>query len=393
MRAGIILSGAAHAALIALAAFGVPWMKTRETPPIRVTGVTFVTEAEFAAAQRATSPEPPPAETVEPDAAPAPPAPVVAPPPEPPAPRAEAPAPPEPEPAPPASLAPGFNPDAPLAAPQEPSLAAPPPSAFVPTPLAEAGPPRPRPAPRVAPAPVPPAPVETAEAEQSVPETALAPAAPPEPSEPPQAPPEAAPPLPAETPAPPPEAEPSRALLAVAPPLPRRGNVAPRPAPQPDSDDAILAEIEREVAREIERQVAAQATPPTPATPATPPATTAPTAGTGSGLPVGPPLTAGEKDGLRLAVQACWNVPAGLREANELKVTVGAELSPTGEVIASSIRLVEPANPPDGRFQQAFEAGRRALIRCSPYGDLPRDKYAQWRNIEVVFNPEGMVSW
>ena len=43
-------------------------------------------------------------------------------------------------------------------------------------------------------------------------------------------------------------------------------------------------------------------------------------------------------------------------------------------------------------FQQAFEAGRRALIRCSPY-DLPRDKFAQWRNIEVVFNPEGMVSW
>jgi hypothetical protein len=104
-------------------------------------------------------------------------------------------------------------------------------------------------------------------------------------------------------------------------------------------------------------------------------------------------LTAGEKDGLRLAVQACWNVPAGLRDANELKVTLGAELSPGGEVIASSIRLVEPANPPDGRFQQAFEAGRRALIRCSPYTDLPRDKYAQWRNIEVVFNPEGMVSW
>ena len=62
-------------------------------------------------------------------------------------------------------------------------------------------------------------------------------------------------------------------------------------------------------------------------------------------------------------------------------------------MINASIRLIEPSPAPDGRFQQAYEAGRRALIRCSPYADLPRDKFGQWRNIEVVFNPEGMVSW
>jgi hypothetical protein len=117
----------------------------------------------------------------------------------------------------------------------------------------------------------------------------------------------------------------------------------------------------------------------------TPPATTS--------LPVGPPLTGGERDGLKLAVQRCWNVPAGLRDAQELRVVLAAELAADGGVISSSIRLIEPGVVPDERFRQAFEAGRRALIRCSPYADLPRDKYAQWRNIEVVFNPEGMVSW
>jgi hypothetical protein len=94
-----------------------------------------------------------------------------------------------------------------------------------------------------------------------------------------------------------------------------------------------------------------------------------------------------------VAVQRCWNVPAGLRDAQELRVTLAAELTAAGDVISSSIRLIEPATPPDARFQQAFEAGRRALIRCAPYTDLPPEKYAQWRNIEVVFNPEGMVSW
>ena len=107
---------------------------------------------------------------------------------------------------------------------------------------------------------------------------------------------------------------------------------------------------------------------------------------------MGPPLSNSEKEGLKLAVQRCWNVPAGVRDAQELKVTLAAELAADGAVINASIRMIEPRNPPDARFQQAFEAGRRALIRCSPY-ELPREKYGQWRNIEVVFNPEGMVSW
>jgi hypothetical protein len=143
----------------------------------------------------------------------------------------------------------------------------------------------------------------------------------------------------------------------------------------------------------VAREAARQRAEPT-ATPPTPPSITEPTAASpATSLPVGPPLTNSEKDGLKLAVQRCWNVPAGLREAQELKVVLAAELGADGGVINASIRLIEPSPAPDGRFQQAYEAGRRALIRCSPYSALPRDKYAQWRNIEVVFNPEGMVSW
>jgi len=81
----------------------------------------------------------------------------------------------------------------------------------------------------------------------------------------------------------------------------------------------------------------------------------------------------------------------GRPQAVMVHVTVGTA-NGVGAVINASIRMIEPRNPPDGRFQQAFEAGRRALIRCSPY-ELPREKFGQWRNIEVVFNPEGMVSW
>ncbi|MBA3325774.1 MAG: cell envelope biogenesis protein TolA, partial [Rhodobacteraceae bacterium] len=53
MRTGPLASGLMHGALIALAVFGLPWFAPRERPPIRVTEVSFVSEAEFAAAQSA----------------------------------------------------------------------------------------------------------------------------------------------------------------------------------------------------------------------------------------------------------------------------------------------------------------------------------------------------
>jgi hypothetical protein len=98
-----------------------------------------------------------------------------------------------------------------------------------------------------------------------------------------------------------------------------------------------------------------------------------------------------EEKGLTLALQRCWNVPAGLRDAQDLHVRVGAELGADGSVINSSIHFVDPTEAPDGRTSQLYEAARRALIRCAPYS-LPRDKYAEWRELEITVNPEGVVS-
>jgi len=106
-------------------------------------------------------------------------------------------------------------------------------------------------------------------------------------------------------------------------------------------------------------------------------------------VPLGPPLTGSERAGLVLAVQQCWNVPIGLQNADDLVVVIAIELAQDGK-LASSPKMIAPAGAPTGAIKQAFEAGRRALIRCAPY-DLPREKYEQWRQIEVVFNPEEMA--
>lgn len=104
---------------------------------------------------------------------------------------------------------------------------------------------------------------------------------------------------------------------------------------------------------------------------------------------LGPPLTGSEREGLVFAVQQCWNVPIGLQNADDLVVVIAIELTQDGK-LAGSPKMIEPAGAPTGAIKQAFEAGRRALIRCAPY-DLPREKYEQWRQIEVVFNPEEMA--
>lgn len=110
-----------------------------------------------------------------------------------------------------------------------------------------------------------------------------------------------------------------------------------------------------------------------------------------SDLPVGPPMTAGEQDALRVAVQACWNVGALSMEALRTTVTVAVSVGQDGVPDAGSIALIGSSGGSEAATQQAFEAARRAIIRCGARGfPLPPEKFEQWRNMELVFDPNGM---
>lgn len=105
----------------------------------------------------------------------------------------------------------------------------------------------------------------------------------------------------------------------------------------------------------------------------------------------GPPLTGGEKDALRVAVSSCWNVGSLSTDALGTTVVVSVEMEQSGKPLSSSIKLVSSSGGSQSGQQQAFEAARRAIIRCGVRGfPLPVEKYAEWREIEMTFNPEGM---
>lgn len=107
--------------------------------------------------------------------------------------------------------------------------------------------------------------------------------------------------------------------------------------------------------------------------------------------PSGPPLSAGEKDSLRVAVQTCWNVGSLSSAALETTVIVAVSLTQDGKPVTSSIRQIGSEGGTAASVKQAFETARRAIIRCGSRGfQLPSDKYEQWKDIEMTFNPERM---
>jgi hypothetical protein len=116
----------------------------------------------------------------------------------------------------------------------------------------------------------------------------------------------------------------------------------------------------------------------------------APAPGTGT-APSGPPMTGGEKDALVIAVKQCWNVGSLSTDALNTVVTIGVSMDPSGNPVSGSIRMVGYEGGSEASASRAYEAGRRAILRCARNGyPLPAEKYEQWKEVEITFDPDKM---
>ena len=103
----------------------------------------------------------------------------------------------------------------------------------------------------------------------------------------------------------------------------------------------------------------------------------------------GPPMTGAERDSFRIAVNRCWNVDPG-SVAARVTVEVGFSLDREGRVQGNEVRLLS-SDGDQSATNTAFEAARRAILRCQSGGyQLPADKYDQWRDVVITFDPSGM---
>ena len=102
----------------------------------------------------------------------------------------------------------------------------------------------------------------------------------------------------------------------------------------------------------------------------------------------GPPMTGTERDSFRIAVNSCWNVDPGSVAARVI-VEVGFTLNRDG-TLDGEPRLLS-SDGDQSATSTAFEAARRAILRCQRGGyQLPAEKYDQWREVVITFDPSGM---
>ena len=366
---GTYISGAGHVGLVIWLVAG--WGFQSDPLPFEVADVSVVSGAEFAALVAATTPDPasespnaPAAPQIE-DTLPAPtedstPTAVV--PPEPVTPPAEEAPPPQP-PAPPAPVA-----DVVDEAPAPPT----PPQELASPELPVDDTPVPAPADRVAPEPVAPPPPDVAVAD-AVQEPATADVA--EPAEIVEEPAEAAAPEEAATEIVTEAEAPSGAVTRSLRPSVRPNRPAPAEPPvaeaDPDNVPAQTAEVLQETDADVNAAVAAALE-----------SMQLPTA-------EGPPMTGSEREGFRVAVNRCWNVDPG-SVAARVTVEVGFALDQGGRV-TGDVRLLS-SDGDRSATDTAFQAARRAILRCQGQGgyQLPADKYAQWKEVVITFDPSGM---
>lgn len=89
-------------------------------------------------------------------------------------------------------------------------------------------------------------------------------------------------------------------------------------------------------------------------------------------------------------VANCWSVNVGSRAAN-VAVTISMSLLPDGKVEASSLHMVDYEGGNQSDANVAFQAGRRAILRCQKDGyDLPKATYDDWRHMTIKFDPSEM---
>ncbi|MBV9989910.1 MAG: hypothetical protein JOZ72_01340 [Alphaproteobacteria bacterium] len=93
-------------------------------------------------------------------------------------------------------------------------------------------------------------------------------------------------------------------------------------------------------------------------------------------------------DTLRNQIAQCWSPPVGAPHPEQLIVQYELFLNRDGTVAQTPQLLSSTSSDPFMRA--AADAARRAIYTCQPYR-LPPDRYDQWQDITLNFDPRQMV--
>lgn len=101
------------------------------------------------------------------------------------------------------------------------------------------------------------------------------------------------------------------------------------------------------------------------------------------------PISQSERDFIKGQISKCWNVPAGAKDAENLKITVKIEYSRDGKPV--SVKLVDNGRSSEPYYRAAADSAMRAVKLCSPLKGLPENKFGGWKDMEITFDPKDML--
>ena len=195
-------------------------------------------------------------------------------------------------------------------------------------------------------------------------------------------------PVPTPAPPPPPKPAPPAPTPKPAPPQP-----APKPAPAKPLDLSKLAESLPEAkptpakakpaAKPVDLAALAATLPKSNGAKGPPKPATAPVVNPGPPRP----LTGDELGALTAKLMRLWNPNCGVEGGDKVIVKVEIKLTPEGRLAEPPVLRDRALVDAKGAVAQA--AAQRALLavnRGEPYSELPRDRYAAWKDIIATFD-------
>ena len=97
-------------------------------------------------------------------------------------------------------------------------------------------------------------------------------------------------------------------------------------------------------------------------------------------------MSVNDIDALRARIADCWTPPPGGLGADQIVVKLRLKLNEDGTLVGYPTVANSGSSP---FFQAAADSAVRAVYQCQPY-ELPKAKYALWRDMILNFDPSDM---
>jgi outer membrane biosynthesis protein TonB len=103
----------------------------------------------------------------------------------------------------------------------------------------------------------------------------------------------------------------------------------------------------------------------------------------------GTKLSQSEMDALRGQIQNNWSYIAGIEGADGVVIRVQMKLDQSGAIVGDP--EVSSSGGSDTARRTLESSARRAVLRSSPFKNLPADKYDAWGDVVVNFTPSDLL--